>query len=684
MSQKNSAISASTSTSAIHFQSTAPLLALLGNPNCGKTALFNRLTGSRQKVANYAGVTVERKEGALTSASGKKIRVLDLPGTYSFYPRSPDEKIACDVLLGQAKGEQRPNLVACIIDATNLRKGLRLALSAQRLGLPCVLVLNMMDVAKKQGLKINTQRLSQLLNMRIVETIATETQGADQLVALLDDSALWQSASPLQQSAQNAQESDHLRIQSILKELNLADNAPRDVADKIDDIVLHPIYGSIILAALLFLIFQSVFSFAEAPMGLIEQGAEYLSGLVNSYIPEGVIQSFLADGLIAGLGGVIVFLPQILILFFFILILEESGYLPRAAFLLDRLMGSVGLSGRSFIPLLSSFACAIPGIMATRSIAHPRDRLITILLAPLMTCSARLPVYALLIGAFVPRQSLFGFIQLQGFVLFVLYFSGIFSAMAIAYIFKRFSTGKMPRPLMMELPRYHLPRALNILLGLYQRGKIFLRRVGTIILALTIGLWFFSSYPKVPENSDISQIEYSLVGRLGKIITPIFEPLGFNWQISVSLIPGMAAREVMVSSLATVYALSANESDNENAENIVENATNEPKNTTDENVASIEIEKIEEKVETEEEAEAEEDDEIGRLKPLLAKSWGLSTAFSLLAWFVFAPMCLATLATIRRETGNYSVVTFTTTYLFALAYFFAWITFNVSRWFGLS
>lgn len=613
--------------SVVHVHPAGPLLALVGNPNCGKTALFNRLTGSRQKVANYAGVTVERKEGRLKTAAGKLLRVLDLPGTYSLYPRSPDERVTVDVLAGRAHGEKRPDLVVCVLDATNLRRNLRLFLSVQRQGVPCVVALNMADLAARRGIRIDTDKLSELLGVPVIRTVATDGDGLDELRAVLDRPGVFQ-----QPPVANAEADDQKRINEILKALDLDALQGELPSDKLDRVVLHPVVGPILLAVLLFLLFQAVFAWAEAPMGWIEDVTAWLGEQAGALLPEGHLRSLVVDGLIAGVGGVVVFLPQILILFFFILVLEESGYLPRAAFLLDRLMGSVGLSGRSFIPLLSSFACAIPGIMATRSIANPRDRLVTILIAPLMTCSARLPVYALLIGAFIPSREILGVFELQGLVLFVLYFAGIFSAMAVAWVLKRFTrSGREVRPLMMELPSYHWPHPRNVLIGLLQRAEIFIKRVGGIILALTLLLWLLSTFPGPPEGATGAPIEYSIAGYLGRGLAVLFEPIGFNWQISLSLIPAMAAREIAVSAMGTVYALSGDG---------LEDA----------------------------------------LMPVIAASWGLPTAFSLLAWFIFAPQCLATIAAVKRETGGYKIPAIMLAYLFGLAYLASFVTYRVSTW----
>ena len=615
----------------IHLHPAGPLLALVGNPNCGKTALFNRLTGSRQKVANYAGVTVERKEGRVQTPQGKSLRLLDLPGTYSLYPRSPDERVTCDVLAGRAIGEKRPDLVVCVLDATNLRRNLRLVLAVQRMGLPCVVALNMADLAAKRGLHIDTEKLSRTLGVPVVRTVATKGEGLDELRAMLGQREDWPAVPPQGEPSTDPQ--DQARVNALLHELGLDQQTPELPSDQLDRFVLHPVLGPLLLAVLLFLLFQAVFSWAEPPKDLIESSIAWLGTEVGALMPEGWLRSLIVDGLIAGVGGVLVFLPQILILFFFILVLEESGYLPRAAFLLDRIMGSVGLSGRSFIPLLSSFACAIPGIMATRSIANPRDRLVTILIAPMMTCSARLPVYALLIGAFIPQRELWGGIQLQGLVLFVLYLAGIVGAMAVAWVLKRFTSGQQTRPLMMELPSYHWPHPRNIAIGLWQRAVIFLRRVGGIILVLTLLLWLLASFPGPPEGATGPAIQYSFAGMLGRGLAVIFEPIGFNWQISLALVPGLAAREIAISALGTVYALSATGEDTAQA-----------------------------------------------LAPLIAQSWGLPTAFSLLAWFVFAPQCVATLAAVRRETGGMKIPLIMVGYLFGLAYLASYVTFHISRW----
>jgi len=617
----------------IHVHRGGPLVALVGNPNSGKTALFNRLTGSHQKVANYAGVTVERKEGRLMTLAGKALRLLDLPGAYSLHPRTPDEAVTVNVLRGQADGEKRPDAVVCVVDATNLRRHLRLVLSVKRLGIPCIVALNMADLAERSGLHVDPEALSRELGAPVIRTVAVEGHGAEALRGALDDPELWRRGAEAAAAPEDDARGDHAAVRGILARLGLDAAVPHTASDQIDRVVLHPVAGPILLAVLLFLMFQAVFAWAATPMGWIEAATQWLGALAGHLLPAGSLRSLVVDGLIAGVGGVVVFLPQIIILFLFILTLEESGYLPRAAFLLDRLMGGVGLSGRSFIPLLSSFACAIPGIMATRTIANPRDRLVTILIAPLMTCSARLPVYALLIGAFIPRREVLGGVELQGLVLFGLYLAGIAGAFAVAWVLKRFTTHGMVRTLMMELPSYHWPRVRNIAIGLWQRVLIFVRRVGGIILSLTVLLWFLSSFPAPPTGATGSPIEYSLAGMLGHALATVFAPVGFNWQICIALVPGIAAREVAVSALGTVYALSA----------------------TGDNTAQL-------------------------LTPLIAHSWSFATALSLLVWYVFAPMCLATLATIKRETGGWRMPVVAAGYLFGLAYLASFVTYHVVLW----
>jgi ferrous iron transport protein B len=609
----------------------APLIALLGNPNCGKTALFNRLTGSRQKVANYAGVTIERKEGSFTSPAGRALRVLDLPGAYSLSAQTPDEAITRDVVAGLRKGESAPDAIVCVVNATNLRLNLRLVLEIQRLGLPMVLALNMVDVAKKRGIEIDTAALSKELGMPVVETVAIQAGGERALLDVLDRIDLDAGVKPQPLAAIDAVpvEQTQREVRRIVDACASYAHDKGNLSESIDNVVLHPVAGPVILAAMMFVIFQAVFSWAEAPMDFITGTVEGIGQWIGAGMAEGPLRSLLVDGIIAGVGGVLVFLPQILILFFFILILEDIGYLPRAAFLLDRMMGGVGLSGRAFIPLLSSFACAIPGVMAARTIQNPRDRLVTIMIAPLMTCSARLPVYALIIAAFIPDRAV-GIFNLQGLVLFALYALGIVSAMGVAWYMKRRS-GSGQHPLMMELPAYHWPQLRTLAIGLWERAMIFLRRVGTLILTLMVLVWFLSSFPGAPEGATQPPIYYSVAGMLGRALAVIFEPIGFGWQICIALVPGMAAREVAVGALGTVYALAGSG-----------------------------------------------DDVANTLGPLIAGSWSMATALSLLAWYVYAPQCLSTLSVVRRETGSAKYAWMMAGYMFALAYVASFITYRVA------
>ncbi|HEX7639077.1 MAG TPA: ferrous iron transport protein B [Burkholderiaceae bacterium] len=632
-------------------------IALLGNPNCGKTALFNLLTGSRQKVANYAGVTVERKEGLLTLPSGRQVRVLDLPGAYSLNATSADETVTRDVVTGRRAGEPAPDLLVCVTDATNLRLTLRIVVEARRLGRPMLVALNLADLARKRGLRIDRERLQQELGVPVVETVAVRAGGAEALLATIEQ-WLARTEAPAEapaagphahrdaepphghvgQAAIDAVMRDHREVHRLL-DAALTEPAVVESAldDRLDRVLLHPVWGMAVLAVVLFLVFQAVFSWAQWPMDHIQAAMEATGRFVGGHMQDGPLRSLLVDGVIAGAGSVLVFLPQILILFAFILALEDSGYLPRAAFLLDRVMAGVGLTGRSFIPLLSSFACAIPGIMATRTIADARDRLATILIAPLMTCSARLPVYALLIGAFIPRRTLAWGVNLQGLVLFALYLAGIVSAMAVAWVLQRLGRrdGAQHHTLMMELPAYRLPNLRNLGIGLLERARIFVNRVGTIILSLMIVLWFLSTFPSPPPGAAGPAIEYSLAGHLGHLLQVVFAPIGFNWQISIALVPGLAAREVAVGALGTVYALSASG-----------------------------------------DAVAEQ------LSPLISHSWSLATACSLLAWYVFAPQCVATLSVVRRETGGWRQPAIMATYLFALAYLASGLTYYAVRAFG--
>jgi ferrous iron transport protein B len=629
------------------------MIALVGNPNCGKTALFNLLTGARQKVANYAGVTVERKVGTLRLSTGQSLSVVDLPGSYSMNPSTPDERVMMEVITGQRAGEAAPDAIVAVVDATNLRMNLRLVLELARLGKPLIVALNMADVARANGLNIDVPRLSRELGCPVVATVAVKHNGHAALLAQLEVQLAELPELPVAGSPETLPPGALDEVNSFPEPLSAAELQIRvrrilsKVAPQVpklarfqyelDALVMHPVWGLVLLATVLFLIFQAVFSWATVPMDAIKLAVAATGDFIEAHMEAGPLQSLLVDGVVAGVGGVLVFLPQILILFFFILLLEDSGYLPRAAFLLDRLMGRVGLSGRAFIPLLSSFACAIPGIMATRTISNWKDRLATIMVAPLMTCSARLPVYALLIGAFVPARQV-GWFDLRGLTLFGLYIAGVLRAMAVAWVFKRVWMKSHYQPLMLELPPYRRPSLRNLGLGLWERVAIFMNRVGGIIFSLMVVLWFFSTFPGPPAGWTEAQgpaIQYSLAGMLGRVLEVVFAPIGFNWQISIALVPGLAAREVAVGALGTVYSLSAASS----------------------GVADA-------------------------LAPVITQGWSLATAYALLAWYVFAPQCLSTLAVVRRETNSWKYPLIMAGYLFALAYAAAFATFRITQALG--
>lgn len=608
---------------------------LLGAPNCGKTALFNRLTGSNAKVANYVGVTVDKLEG--TFIEDTNIRIVDLPGTYSLRTTTLDEAVARDVVLG--KMGQRPDGIIAVADATNLRMTLRMVLEIKQLGLPIVVALNLSDVARSRGLLIDTQKLSELLGVPVLETVAIKKDGTKALCEAIKNLP-HQTSTPLDtesaekmleqiDSQQLYQDVEQILSQAVTRELELPMWHQR-----LDHFVMHPIWGVSLLLVILLLVFQAVYSWAEPIMTLIEDGFTWLGEWVTTQLPEGLLADLLVNGVIAGVGGVLVFLPQITILFAFILLLEDSGYLPRAAFLLDNLLAKSGLSGRAFIPLLSSFACAVPAVMSARTIQDPRERLVTIAIAPMLTCSARLPVYALIIGAIIPDQTVWGIFNLQGLVLFALYFIGILSAGLVAYVTKRFALrkGKIQQfPLLMELPTYRMPNFRHICLTLWERVSAFLKRAGTVIFALSVILWFLVTFPSAPESATAPAIDYTFAGMLGHIIEPIFAPLGFTWQMCIAMIPGIAAREVVVAALGTVYAMSGSE------DQIMESLT-----------------------------------------PVVTNDWGLPTALAFITWYIYAPMCMATLAVIKRETKSTKQTALITAYLFALAYFFALVVYHIA------
>lgn len=624
-------------------------LALVGAPNCGKTATFNALTGAKAKVANYSGVTVDKKFAPWLGDA--TVTILDLPGTYSLRTTSPDEQVTREVLLGQQAGEQPLNGIIAVADATNLRLSLRMLLELKQLGLPMMVALNLSDVAAARGVVIDEVKLSEALGVPVVKTVAIKREGSAKLHQLLNEFVNHyanQSLNSLhneQYFAQVAHTIDNLDAHALYQQAD--DIIAQAVHEKgelpawheqIDAILLHPVWGMLILLVVLFVMFQAVYAWAAPLMDGLDSLVQMLGAWLTQTLGEGLLQSLLVDGVLAGVGSVIVFVPQIAILFLFILVLEDSGYLPRAAFLLDNLLAKTGLSGRAFIPLLSSFACAVPAVMASRTIPNARERLVTMALAPMLTCSARLPIYALIIAAIIPDQKIWGLFNLQGLTLFGLYVAGIVSAALVALGLKTLANvqGRTSlTALMMELPTYRLPNVRHIAISLWDKVKAFLLRAGTVIFALSVILWVLVTFPKPPVNATIPAtapaIDYSIAGQLGHLIHPIFAPLGFDWQTCIAMIPGIAAREVVVAALGTVYSVGGDE-----------NALHQG------------------------------------LIPIIRNQWGLPTAFAFLAWYVYAPMCMATIATIKRESHSGKYTAMIVGCLFVLAYIAAFITYRVT------
>ena len=618
----------------------APLVALVGNPNAGKSALFNALTGARQKVGNYPGVTVERRSGKLMLADGGAAELVDLPGAYSLDPASPDERVTRDVILGRQSGERTPDALVIVLDASNLDNHLGFALELVALDKPVVVALNMVDLAARDGLVLDPATLARELGVPVVETVAVRKRGLDALrdalVPLLGK-ATGSAAPPPARPNDDDITARQRRARAIARRAILSETPTRRLTHMLDAVALHPIWGTVLLLGILFVMFQAVFTWAKGPADLLDAGFSALSAAINAALPAGFVRGLLTEGIIAGVGAVIVFLPQILILFLFILLLEASGYMVRAAFLMDRVMAMAGLSGRAFIPLLSSFACAVPGIMATRTIEDEKDRLTTILIAPLMTCSARLPVYTIVIGALIPNRDVAPFIGLQGLVLFALYVFGIVGAFVAALVLRRTVTKGASSGFMMEMPKYQLPRLRDVALGLWSRTYNFLRRAGTIILASTVALWLLLSYPTPPAGSSVSPIDYSIAGRIANGLAVVTKPIGFDRDIALALIPAMAAREIAVAALGTVYAIDGT------------------------------------------------DDARGQaaITRALQQRWSLPTALAFLMWFVFAPQCISTIAVTRRETNSWGWPAFMVGYLFALAYAAAGATFWAAMALGL-
>jgi ferrous iron transport protein B len=602
--------------------------ALVGNPNSGKSALFNALTGARQKIANYPGVTVERKAGRLVLPSGEPVELVDLPGSYALDAASPDEEVTRKVVLGEFPGEAQPEVLIIVLDAANLEQHLVFAQELIELGRPVVVALNMVDLAERDGLVLDPRALQESLGVPVIPTVAVRKRGLDALTEAIAAAEVLVEHDPKVHPRQHLTLPERrLAAHHMAQGTIISENAVHRLHARLDRVLLHPWLGPPILFALLFVIFQAVFAWSTPFADALDAGVSALIGLAQANLPAGFARDLLTEGVLAGVGSVVVFLPQIVILFAFILIMEQSGYMARAAFIMDRMMAYVGLSGRSFIPLLSSFACAIPGIMATRAIADPKDRLTTILIAPLMTCSARLPVYAVIIGAFIPATTVGWGIGLQGLVLFALYVAGIIGAFCAAMVLRRTVTRGNASGFIMELPKYQWPPLRDLVIGLWQRAWVFLRRAGTIIFTVTVVLWLLLSFPQAGPGQ--SQSEASFAGHIASGLEVVVEPIGFNHEIALALIPAMAAREVAVASLATTYAVDA----------------------------------------------TDEDQAAQGLIPQLRARWTLPTALAFLAWFVFAPQCLSTIAVARRETNGWKWPSFMLAYLFGLAYIFAGITY---------
>lgn len=683
-------------------------VALAGNPNSGKTTLFNALTGLRQKVANYPGVTVDKKEGSLR-LDGREIEVLDLPGAYSLAARSPDEAVARDILLSRRADTPPPDLVLVVVDASNLERNLYLALQIADLGIPVALVLNMMDVAERHGLRIDTSALAKELGLPVVPAVASRGRGLAELHRLLREGITPSPAprrDPLAPEAEAALEElaralcaarglgepvARARALALLtvedrpsepevaravgwarsrfeaiglnatdavvearyawiarlqrRVVAQADDIGPTLTERVDRIVTHRFWGLLIFLALMALVFQAIMSWAQVPMDGIDHLVSALKGSVQAHLPPGDLRDLLTDGVIAGVGAVLVYVPQIAILFLFIGLLEDSGYMARAAFMMDRVMRGVGLHGRSFIPLLSSFACAIPGIMATRTIENRKDRLVTILVAPLMSCSARLPVYALMIATFIPARRVWGFFTLPALTLLAMYVLGFGAAMAMAWLFKRTLLKAETPTFLMELPPYRKPSPKSVSLYAWTQAQMFGRRAGTVILAISICLWALTTYPRLPHADPGAQLRYSFAGRVGHVMEPVIRPLGFNWKIGIGLIGAAAAREVFVSTLATVYSVGATDED-------------------------ARVQSLRDQI------RQEVDPRTGQ------KVWTPLVAISLLVYFVLALQCMSTIAVVRRETNGWGWPLFQFTYLTVLAYTGSLIVYQTGRLLG--
>jgi len=676
-----------TEKSAIQNPQSQIVIALAGNPNAGKTTLFNALTGLKQKVANYPGVTVERREG-VWKLGENAVRLIDLPGLYSLDVTSIDEEIAHDVLTGKVAGLPKPDAVIAVVDATNLERNLYLVTQLLEYNIPVVIALTMIDLAEKQSLEIDTDKLSSLLQIPVVAVKAAQKQGIEELAEKTLRAAEvhqiprlpWLTEAEFLETV--TEEDIHLSlsddaganrkifarynfISDVYQEaVKAVETTERSVSEKIDSVLTHKFFGLVILVAILLLVFQTIFSWAELPMNLLESGFGALGEFAKAQMPEGVLTDLVTDGIIAGVGGVLVFLPQILLLFLFISILEDTGYMSRAAFLLDKIMSKFGLHGKAFLPLMSSFACAIPGIMAARTIENPKDRLATILIAPFMSCSARLPVYTLMIATFFAGQTVFGVLSLGAVLMLAMYALGIIVAIVVAFILKRTLLKSPPPPFVMELPPYRLPNLRNVFQNMFQRAGLFVKRAGTVILAISILLWALTYFPRAevpgsksqvpgqtevsvndeqPATNEAAQIQNSYAGKLGHLIEPVIKPLGFDWKIGVALIASFAAREVLVSTLSIIYNVGKD--------------------------ADAESDTLKEAI-----RDAKNDDGSPVWTPL--------TALTLMVFFVLAMQCMSTVAIVRRETNSWAWTLFMVGYMTGLAYLASFITYQGGKLLG--
>jgi ferrous iron transport protein B len=611
-------------------------LGLIGSPNSGKTTLFNALTGLRARVGNYPGVTVERREGDAVVGEAC-LRVIDLPGVYSLSPLSPDEAVVARVLEGSVAEVPPPDGIVLTLDATSLERSLLLVAEVLRLERPVCVVLTMMDELAARGGRIDLAKLEDALGVPVVGVVGHRGLGLGELRRLLPHPERW-SRPPLLPPSEPRERDAWLA--SVLARVLVRRAGPSRTTEAIDRVVLHPVAGTLLFAGVMVLFFQLIFAWATPAMDAIDAGVGALGETLRGALPATMLTDFLVDGVIAGVGSVVVFLPQILLLFTLLYLLEDLGYMARAAFVVDRLMGRIGLEGRAFVALLSSYACAVPGIMATRTIPSPRQRLVTILVSPLMTCSARLPVYALLIGAFVPPVTVAGFLGLQGLVLLGLYVLGGSAALAAATLLSRTLGRGDALPFYLELPSYRVPPARLVVSQVWGAARAFLRRAGTIILAVSIALWFLLHFPRVeaPPGPDGARLalEASAAGQLGVALEPVIAPLGFDWKIGVGLVASLAAREVIVATLAQIYAASESESGS-----------------------------------LRDAIRADVDPRTGQ--PVFTPA----TVASLLVFFVFALQCTSTLATMRRETNSWRWPAFAFGYLLALAWGASFLTYRI-------